>query len=167
MGTRLTERTGNAVVYVGRHTKMPGIDGPGSLTVAARRDVMNLLAEYEDTGWTPEEVTAAKQLIDGTLARLVECMVAMAPQLVHTVRDAMQRMTPEQIVELLRCWHGITRPGYEPRQTQEPGDLTEEERYQMQKIVTTLQEASETAKDGGLLGDAMDGNWTPYPDTEG
>lgn len=61
MGTRLTERTGNAVVYVGRHTKMPGIDGASSLTVAARRDVMDRLAEYEDTGLTPEEITELLQ----------------------------------------------------------------------------------------------------------
>ena len=56
----------------------------------------------------------------------------------------------------MRCWHEITRPGYEPRPTQEPGDLTEEERHQMQKIVASLQEASETAKDGGLLDDATE-----------
>lgn len=56
----------------------------------------------------------------------------------------------------LRCWHGITRPGFEerrelPAHAPAPGDLTEEELYQMEKIVTTLQEASETARDGGLL----------------
>ena len=34
-----------------------------------------------------------------------------------------------------------------------PGDLTEEEKYQLGKIVETLQEASETARDGGLLED--------------
>ena len=102
MGTRLTERSGGTVVYVGRHTKLPGIDGPGSMTVAARRDVMNLLAEYEDTGLTPEEITAAKQLISENLAPVVECITAMAPQLAQAVRDALQRMTPEQIVELLQ-----------------------------------------------------------------
>lgn len=102
MGTRLTERTGNAVVYVGRHTKMPGIDGPSSLTVAARRDVMNLLAEYEDTGLTPEEITAAKLLIGNSMAPLVEYITAMAPQLVQATRAALERMTPEQIVELLQ-----------------------------------------------------------------
>lgn len=51
----------------------------------------------------------------------------------------------------MRCWHGITRPGYEERPTQEPGALTEEERHQLAQIVTSLQEASETARDGGLL----------------
>lgn len=66
-----------------------------------------------------------------------------------------------------RCWQSITRPGYAERvhfpsvmasaaelrkqDTQAPGDLTEEEKYQMGKIVETLQEASATAKDGGLL----------------
>lgn len=64
-----------------------------------------------------------------------------------------------------RCWQSITRPGFYDKHNwpfkcptgdpgQEgaaPGDLTEEEKYQMGKIVETLQEASATAKDGGLL----------------
>lgn len=61
-----------------------------------------------------------------------------------------------------RCWQSITRPGFEERQTQAPGDLTEEEAYQMAKIVESLQEARETAKDGGLLEDDEDANW-PQP----
>lgn len=52
----------------------------------------------------------------------------------------------------MKCWHGITRPGFEERPAEPaPGDLTDEEKYQMEKIVETLQEASETARDGGLL----------------
>ena len=67
-----------------------------------------------------------------------------------------------------RCWQSITRPGYECSESVhyvhevatplvegiEAGldaDLTEEERHQMAKIVASLQEASETARDGGLL----------------
>lgn len=56
----------------------------------------------------------------------------------------------------MRCFNSITRPGFEERQAQKPGDLTEEERHQLGKIVETLQEASATAKDGGLLSD-LDG----------
>ena len=68
-----------------------------------------------------------------------------------------------------RCWQSITRPGYTTRAhfpskavsaaeltkqtTQEPGDLTEEEKHELGKIVESLQEASATAKDGGLLGE--------------
>ena len=66
MGKRLTERTGTAVVYVGRHTKLPGIDGASSMTVAARRDVMDRLAEYEDTGLSPEEIM---ELLQGNLRK--------------------------------------------------------------------------------------------------
>lgn len=68
-----------------------------------------------------------------------------------------------------RCWQSITRPGFEYSPSVEgynnaaaaaagleaglaPGDMTQEEKYQLGKIVETLQEASETAKDGGLLG---------------
>lgn len=56
----------------------------------------------------------------------------------------------------MKCWHGITKPGFKERQAQEdpaPGDLTEEEKHQLGKIVETLQVASATAKDGGLLAD--------------
>lgn len=78
----------------------------------------------------------------------------------------------------MRCWHGITRPGFEYSPSveyynyaaaavaglvagleagleagMEPGDMTPEEKYQLAQIVTTLQEASATARDGGLLED--------------
>lgn len=68
-----------------------------------------------------------------------------------------------------RCWQSITRPGFrkEPIKlgkvvvkecddngiafTVDTSDLTEEEWHQMEKIVASLQEASQTARDGGLL----------------
>lgn len=56
----------------------------------------------------------------------------------------------------MRCFNSITRPGFEERQAVEgpvPGDMTPEEKYELGKIVETLQEASATAKDGGLLSD--------------
>lgn len=53
---RLTERTGSRVAYVGKHTKMPGLDGPGSMKVAAQRECMERLAAYEDTGMSPEQI---------------------------------------------------------------------------------------------------------------
>ena len=53
-----------------------------------------------------------------------------------------------------RCWHGITHPGYKPR----PGkyekaakELTEQEAYQLAMIKHALQEAGDTARDGGLV----------------
>ena len=72
----------------------------------------------------------------------------------------------------MRCWHGITRPGYMERQTEPAaGDLTPEEKHQLEKIVTSLQEASETARDGGLLDDEPEENRDlpfvcPFPETE-
>lgn len=68
----------------------------------------------------------------------------------------------------MKCWQSITRPGFEVRQAQEPGDLTEEEKHQLDKIVTSLQEASATARDGGLLGrfsDKVD-EWQEIADSE-
>ena len=65
------------------------------------------------------------------------------------------------------CWQSLGRPGFEPRQpetpAQETGDLTQEELYQLEQIVTSVQEAGQIAKDGGLLeDDEKDGNW-PAP----
>lgn len=68
----------------------------------------------------------------------------------------------------MRCWQSITRPGFEYSPSVDgcsnaaaavagleaglaPGDLTDEERNQIGKIVETLQEASATAQDAGLL----------------
>lgn len=59
MGQRLTARTGSAVAYAGHRTKYPGMNElnmPGSMLVAAQREVMDRLAAYEDTGLTPDEI---------------------------------------------------------------------------------------------------------------
>lgn len=61
MGARLTERNGAAVMYTGKHTKMPGLDTAGTMKVAAQRDVMARLADYEDTGLTPEQIVELLQ----------------------------------------------------------------------------------------------------------
>ena len=70
----------------------------------------------------------------------------------------------------MKCWHSITRPGYEYSEsvhyfnTVVPAindalqvginaDLTEEERYQLQKISAAVQEAGELARESGLLED--------------
>lgn len=61
MGARLTERNSTGVAYVGKHTKMPGLDTAGSMRVAAQREVMDKLADYEDTGLTPEQIVELLQ----------------------------------------------------------------------------------------------------------
>lgn len=71
-----------------------------------------------------------------------------------------------------RCWQSITRPGFEYSPSVEgyniasaaaaalragmeagmaPGDLTEQEKHELGKIVESLQEASTTAQEAGLL----------------
>lgn len=56
---RLTERTAAGdVVYTGQHTQLPGLEGASTMRVAARRDVLQRLAAYEDTSLTPDEITA-------------------------------------------------------------------------------------------------------------
>ena len=59
MGQRLTERTPGGVAYSGARTNYPGmpeLNMPGSMRVAALRECMALLADYEDTGLTPEQI---------------------------------------------------------------------------------------------------------------
>lgn len=75
----------------------------------------------------------------------------------------------------MKCWHSITRPGYEYSESvhyfntvvpeindalqvindalQKGMDtgLTEEEKYQLQKIAAAVQEAGEMARESGLL----------------
>lgn len=63
----------------------------------------------------------------------------------------------------MRCWQSITRPGFEHARSMhikgscneeaiaEPGDMTAVDLSLLEQIVTTLQEASATAKDAGLL----------------
>ena len=52
----LTEIRGDTVYYTGQHTKLPGLDCASTMLVAAIRDVMQRLAEYEATGLEPEEI---------------------------------------------------------------------------------------------------------------
>lgn len=65
-----------------------------------------------------------------------------------------------------KCWHSITRPGFAGRyerpvrkpKTEEAMEslgtgMTEEEQHQLAKIKAALQEAGDTARDGGLLED--------------
>lgn len=82
-----------------------------------------------------------------------------------------------------KCWHSITRPGYtgryqrpvrKPKSVEDnmdlgrkfqeglheglaaaenPGKLSQEEQHQLQQIKAALQEAGDTARDGGLLED--------------
>lgn len=58
-----------------------------------------------------------------------------------------------------RCWQSIKRPGYRGKYTEKrttPSKLTEEEMYQLGKIVDKLQEAAKTARDCGLVEDWED-----------
>ena len=66
MGQRLTERNSTGVAYVGKHSKVPGLDTAGTMRVAAVRECMELLAAYEDTGLTPEQIKENLPLLSGT-----------------------------------------------------------------------------------------------------
>lgn len=53
---RLTEIRGDTVYYTGKHAKLPGLDCANTMRVAAIRDVMQRLADYEATGLEPEQI---------------------------------------------------------------------------------------------------------------
>lgn len=63
--------------------------------------------------------------------------------------------------QYMACWHSITLPGFRkkrkrktneaPAEFPKPAPLTPEQAHQMALIKATLEEASQTAKDGGLL----------------
>lgn len=66
---RLTELVGAEVRYIGKHTRMPGLESASSMRVAAIRDVMQRLAEYEETGLDPEQVRSlAKEAAHGAIS---------------------------------------------------------------------------------------------------
>lgn len=52
--------------YIGKHTRLPGLETASTMRVAATRDVMERLADYEDTGLTPEQI---KNLLQETLRK--------------------------------------------------------------------------------------------------
>ena len=69
MGKRLTERTTGGVAYTGSRTKFPGVHElnlAGTLRVAAVREIMDKLADYEDTGLDPEQIQKNLPLLSGT-----------------------------------------------------------------------------------------------------
>lgn len=55
---RLTERNSAGTGYIGKYTQLPGLETASTMRVAAVRDVMQRLAEYEDTGLEPAEIVA-------------------------------------------------------------------------------------------------------------
>ena len=59
---RLTMSNGPEVRYIGKHTKMPGLEDASTMRVAARREVMRRLCEYEDLGLSPDEIKALLEI---------------------------------------------------------------------------------------------------------
>lgn len=51
----------------------------------------------------------------------------------------------------MRCWHGITKPGYEDRGGPVKETLTQEEQHQLNKIKAVLRDAEDEARESGLL----------------
>lgn len=96
---RLTQRSGDTVVYIGNRTKIPGLDSAGSMRVAAVRECMDRLAEYEDTGFAPEELREVMRAVAETVPSAAERIASMLPQLRETIKTHMEGLTWAQINE--------------------------------------------------------------------
>lgn len=103
MGERLTERTGSGLAYVGRHTKLRGIDGPSSMRVAAIRDVMERLEEYENTGMTPEQIVNMQGRVHLAAMEMLESIKELPPHLPEITQAAIDRLTPEQFAKIAQA----------------------------------------------------------------
>lgn len=65
--------------------------------------------------------------------------------------------------QYMACWHSITRPGFmkkrkrkpapAPAEFPTPAPLTPEQQHQLAQIKAVLEEAGNTARDGGLVED--------------
>ena len=99
---RLTQRNGNTVLYVGNRCKYPGIDQAGTMRVAAMRECMERLADYEDTGLEPEDMREVMQAFTDAARPVVEWIMELAPQVADTLLAAMKNMTLEQVTKLLQ-----------------------------------------------------------------
>lgn len=94
---RLTKRAYDTVVYIGPETQYPTTgDIPAEMSTAATRAAMRRLAEYEDTGLTPAQITTLasdrleqvdNMLVD-TVPQLIQAIVARLPQLVEAAVNA-------------------------------------------------------------------------------
>lgn len=99
---RFTRRAHTAVVYIRPEAQYQDTgDIPAEMSTPAIRAAIHRLAEYEDTGLTPEQITilasdkletVADMLVD-TVPTLVQAIVELLPQLVEAaVNDAAEEL---------------------------------------------------------------------------
>lgn len=71
---RLTERNATGVGYIGRHAqRVPGLqDSAGTMRVSAAREVLQRLADYEDTGLEPWQIATPSHQVADILSLLRE-----------------------------------------------------------------------------------------------
>ena len=73
---RLTEKRGDDVLYIGKHARLVEIgENASTMKVAATRDVLQRLAEYEATGLNPAQV---ELLLKEKTARIIVTLPAAA-----------------------------------------------------------------------------------------
>jgi len=80
---RLTERQGGAVGYIGRHSRrVPGLAEPAeTMRVAATREVLQRLADYEDTGMEPSQIKSKRKRTGPVIIKPAECCPYCDPKM--------------------------------------------------------------------------------------
>lgn len=79
---RLTKRCNGVVTYIGKENSYDTGQIPAELNVVARREILERLADYEDTGLSPQACVEAREIEAGLSAedysihRMVELMRA-------------------------------------------------------------------------------------------
>lgn len=102
---RLTRRINGVVVYVGAKNTYSTGQIPCEVETAGVREMMDCLAAYEDTGRTPEEVTALGNLFDYVLEESKTLTGQLA--LLNRIRDLAEADKDGRLV-VLPCKVGDT-----------------------------------------------------------
>lgn len=62
---RLTRRINGVAIYIGEENSYDTGQIPAELNVVARREILERLADYEDTGLSPQACVEAEKRLEG------------------------------------------------------------------------------------------------------
>ena len=87
---RLTEKRGDDVLYIGKHARLVEIgENASTMKVAATRDVLQRLAEYEATGLSPEEVAELQRQNEKYITAIV--LMHLAEEITNAIEQKRTR----------------------------------------------------------------------------
>lgn len=96
---RVTRRAGpDTVIYIGGHHQHTSGDIPAEINTAGIRDILKRLADYEDTGLTPQEIAA---LMNPAAQKMTDAIVEAIPQLVQFIVENAPKLVEAQAATLI------------------------------------------------------------------